>query len=244
MRLQSGAIIVGVSSVRPSVTDPEVAPIWKKYTRLRTMLYPYVAGSQDAYQESGLPLMRHLALVDPDDATAVRTDDEYMFGSDLLVAPVTSPGVTSREVYLPQGQWIELARSWNLRDTGSFSLRRTHVLDGGQTVKAKAPLGTIPLFVRAGGVIAMLPKSVDTLSDYGDGVTDLGDEAGSRVLLAAPAAGTTVGTLGPDETLTSEVAGNTWTLQVAASQRPVLRRARDAGRARRRVDAVHGRGRR
>lgn len=218
MRLQSGAIIVGVSSERPSVTDPEVAPIWKKYTRLRTMLYPYVAGSQDAYLQDGMPLMRHLALVDPDDARAVRTDDEYMFGSDLLVAPVTSPGATSRKVYLPQGKWIELARSWNLHDTGSFSLRHTHVLDGGRTVTAKAPIGTIPLFVRAGGVLPMLPKTVDTLSDYGDGVTDLQDEAGRRILLAAPRVGTTDGTLGPDETLTSEVTGNTWTLRVAASR--------------------------
>ena len=47
--------------------------------------------------------MRHLALVDPDDSRAVRTDDEYMFGSDLLVAPVISQGVTSRKVYLPEG---------------------------------------------------------------------------------------------------------------------------------------------
>ena len=89
MRLQSGGIAI-VAPDKPQVTDPGVAPVWKRYTRLRTMLYPYIAGSQDAYQTSGMPLMRHLALVHPEDPKAVRHDDEYLFGSDLLVAPVTT----------------------------------------------------------------------------------------------------------------------------------------------------------
>ena len=56
MRLQAGGIHPGVDT--PAVTDPEVAPVWKRYTRLRTMLYPYVAGSQDAVRAPGPPLMR------------------------------------------------------------------------------------------------------------------------------------------------------------------------------------------
>ena len=218
MRLQSGGIQIGVPGDKPLVTDPEVAPVWKTYTRLRTMLYPYVAGSQDAYEQDGMPLMRHLALVDPNDSKAVRTDDEYLFGDDLLVAPVTSPNTVSRKVYLPRGHWIELARAWKLRADGRFSLQDADVVPGHRTVNALAPLGTIPLFLRAGAVVPMLPKSVDTLSDYGDGTVRLADRAARRTLLAAPRAGLSHGTLGPGESLTSKVTDGAWTLGLSASR--------------------------
>ncbi|MDI6909121.1 TIM-barrel domain-containing protein [Nocardioides sp.] len=217
MRLQSGGISIGVSGARPNVTDPGVAPVWKRYTRLRTMLYPYIAGSQDAYLQRGLPLMRHLVLAHPGDRRAVRTDDEYLFGRDLLVAPVTSPGTSTRQVYLPGGHWIELARAWRLRDDGRFHLRRAEAVRGHRTVTARAPLGTIPLFLRAGAVVPLLPRGVDTLSDYGDGIVRLADRAARRTLLAAPRVGASRGTLGPGETLRSEVTGGSWTLRLDAT---------------------------
>ncbi len=216
MRLQSGGIAIGASGERAQVTDPAVAPVWKRYTRLRTMLYPYIAGSQDAYLHRGLPLMRHLALVHPGDRRAVRTDDEYLFGRDLLVAPVTTQGAVDRQVYLPGGQWIELARAWRLRDSGRFALRRAEVLRGHRTVTARAPLGTIPLFLRAGAVLPLLPRDVDTLSDYGDGVVRLADRAARRTLLAAPRAGTWRGALGSEETVRSTVGRGAWTLRLSA----------------------------
>ncbi|WP_395657142.1 TIM-barrel domain-containing protein [Nocardioides sp.] len=216
MRTEADGIHPGVDI--PLVTDPDVAPVWKRYSRLRTMLYPYVAGSQDAYQAQGLPLMRHLALVDPTDPTAVATDDEYLFGSDLLVAPVTRPDVTSRDVYLPRGRWIELARAWRLAGDGTVTLGRAEVRQGRRTVTAKAPLRTIPLFLRGGAVVPMLPTSVDTLSDYGDGVVHVGDVADERSLLAAPTLGDRRGTLGAGESLTSAVTGRSWTLTLDADQ--------------------------
>ena len=218
MRLQSGGISIGTTGERPDVTDPAVAPVWKRYTRLRTMLYPYIAGSQDVYQQRGLPLMRHLALVHPRDRQAVHTDDEYLFGRDLLVAPVTTAGAEAREVYLPHGHWIELARAWRLRDSGRFELRHADVVRGHRTVTARAPLGTIPLFLRAGAVVPLLPRGVDTLSDYGDGVVRLADRAARRTLLATPRAGTWRGALGPDETLRSEVTRGSWTLRFTAGE--------------------------
>ncbi|ABL80477.1 glycoside hydrolase, family 31 [Nocardioides sp. JS614] len=230
MRLQSGGISIGVSGERPMVTDPTVAPVWKRYTRLRTMLYPYIAGSQDAYLQRGLPLMRHLALVHPADGQAVRADDEYLFGRDLLVAPVTSPGASTRPVYLPRGHWIELARAWRLRDDGRFGLRHADVVRGHRTVTARAPLGTIPLFLRAGAVVPLLPRGVDTLSDYGDGIVRLADRAARRTLLAAPRSGTWRGALGPGETLRSEVTRGSWTLRLdAADARTYAVRATLAG---------------
>ncbi|WP_141012837.1 TIM-barrel domain-containing protein [Nocardioides sambongensis] len=219
MRLQNGGIQIGVPTP-PKVDDPAVASIWKRYARLRTMLYPYVAGSQDEYQGRGLPLMRHLSLVYPGDARAVRTDDSYLFGRALLVAPVTEDGDRTRKVYLPRGRWIELADAWRLKNDGSFRLTRTTATAGQRTVVAKAPLSTIPLFLRAGAVVPMLPRSVDTLSEYGEDVEGLVDltDAERRVLLAAPRNGETRGTLGPDESYTSTVSRDGWTLGLAASQ--------------------------
>lgn len=222
MRLQSGGISMLSADERPAVTDKEVAPVWKRYTRLRTMLYPYIAGSQEAYHRTGLPLMRHLALTDPGDARAVATDDQYLFGDDLLVAPITRKGATARRVYLPRGQWLELARTWRLRGDGRLSLGAGEVVDGRRTVRATAPLGTIPLYLRAGAVVPMLPRTVDTLSEYdGAGIERLADRADRRTLLAAPAPGRSHGTLGPGEQLTSTVTDAAWTI------------ALDAGRARR-----------
>ncbi|CAI9407421.1 TIM-barrel domain-containing protein [Nocardioides sp. T2.26MG-1] len=205
MRLQSGGIAIGATGDRAQVTDPAVAPVWKRYTRLRTMLYPYVAGSQDAYLQRGMPLMRHLALAYPGDHRAASTDDEYLFGRDLLVAPVSTKGADSRQTYLPRGQWVELARAWRLRDDGRFNLRHAEVTRGRQTVTVQAPLQTIPLFLRAGAVVPLLPRSVDTLSEYGDGIVRLADRAGRRTLLSAPRVGAWRGTLGPGETLRSRV---------------------------------------
>ncbi|WP_395693139.1 TIM-barrel domain-containing protein [Nocardioides sp.] len=202
----------------PQVTDADVAPTWKRYARLRTMLYPYVAGSQDAYQADGMPLMRHLALVAPHDPQAVRTDSEYLFGSDLLVAPVVRPGQVARKVYLPAGDWIELARAWTVTGDGRITLHRAEVLPGRRTVTAAAPLSTIPLFLRAGAVLPLLPRSVDTLSDYGDEVVHVGDREGQRGLVAAPAPGVHQGTLGTGESLTSQVTSRAWTVSLDAVQ--------------------------
>ncbi len=135
-----------------------------------------------------------------------------------LVAPVTTQGAESRSVYLPRGRWIELARAWRLHDSGRFDLRRADVVRGHRAVTARAPLGTIPLFLRAGAVVPLLPRDVDTLSDYGDGVVRVADRSTRRTLLAAPRTGAWQGTLGPGETLRSEVTGRVWTLRVAAGE--------------------------
>ncbi len=219
MRLQAGGIQMFVPGERTQVTHPDVAPVWKKYSRLRTMLYPYVAGSHAAYEKRGMPLMRHLALTDPEDLKAVDTHDAYKFGRDLFVAPVIEPGATERKTYLPRGKWVELARTWRVTPEGKVKLRSAKVIKGGRTVTAKAPLGTIPLFLRVGSVLPMLPSSVDTLSEYGGGaVVRLADRTDERGLVAVPKRGKRSATLGPGESLTSRATKKVWTLKLDAEQ--------------------------
>ena len=95
-----------------------------------------------------MPILRALALVYQDDARARVTSDEYMFGPDLLVAPVIDEN-TRRPVYLPEGEWIDY---WTGAQTS-----------GGKVLVVDAPLDMIPVYVRAGAVLPKIPEDVMTL---------------------------------------------------------------------------------
>jgi hypothetical protein len=134
--------------------------------------------------------MRHLALVVPDDPEAVARDDQFLFGPDLLAAPVLAPGQRTREVYLPGGEWIDLWRSgtWD-SVAGAFVLGTPTVLGGRRVVEVPAPLAELPLLVRAGAVLPLLAPDVDTLADYGTpaaGFVSLDDRRDVLHLLAFP----------------------------------------------------------
>src|SRR6185437_2456198 len=94
-----------------------------------------------AAHRTGAPPMRPLFFEFPADERAWAVEDQFMFGPDLLVAPVAELGVRSRSLYLPRGaEWIDAATGAN------------H--DGGQELDAAAPLERIPVFVRAGSPLA------------------------------------------------------------------------------------------
>ncbi len=117
-------------------------PILASYLKLRYALMPYIYSLGRRTYETGAPFMRALFMDFPGDPAVANIGDEYMFGPAFLVAPVTDQGVTSRKVYLPAGtDWYD----W-------WSNARLH---GGQTVTAAAPIGTLPLFVRAGAIVPM-----------------------------------------------------------------------------------------
>ena len=139
---------------RAQITDPEVLPVWARYARLRTRLLPELQAAERRYDAEGLPVMRHLALSHPDDARAVARDDEWMLGDHLLVAPVLEPGATRRQVYLPAGRWVDL---WRSADGGLRRLRRAHVLRGGREISLPAPEHELPLLVRYGSALELLP---------------------------------------------------------------------------------------
>jgi alpha-glucosidase/alpha-D-xyloside xylohydrolase len=90
-----------------------------------------------------MPLMRALWLHYPNDAHARAVGDEYLWGRDMLIAPVYTKGATSRDVYLPAGDWYD----WWTHEKQS----------GGQTVTRKVDLATMPIYVRAGAIIPVDP---------------------------------------------------------------------------------------
>jgi alpha-glucosidase/alpha-D-xyloside xylohydrolase len=120
-----------------------VEPICRKYLDLRYRLLPYnYTLCREAY-DTGLPFIRALWLHYPDDPQAVSRGDEYLWGRDLVVAPVTAKGATERKLYLPEGDWYDF---WtNERHTGRRELTR------------KVDLGTLPMFVRAGAILPLDP---------------------------------------------------------------------------------------
>ena len=111
--------------------------ILSKYLFIRERLRPYIRECMKTASETGAPVMRPLFYDFPEDKTCWETEDAYMFGPDLLVAPVMEAGATTRTIYLPKGA------SWTDANT-------KQVYEGGQTVTVPAPLDVIPVMIRDG----------------------------------------------------------------------------------------------
>ncbi len=113
----------------------EVYEICKKYMEYREQMRPYTRKLMEEAHEKGTPIMRTLFYMYPEDGTCWDVEDEYMYGPDVLVAPVLYAGQRKRSVYLPKGdEWTECF-------TGKEYA-------GGQRIEADAPLDVIPIFVR------------------------------------------------------------------------------------------------
>ena len=123
--------------------NPLVEPICRKYLELRYRLLPYLYSSVRECTVSGLPVMRALWLHYPGDSVAVARGDEYLWGKNILVAPVTEKGATSKSVYLPRGRWYDF-----------WSGER---LEGGREISRAVDLATMPLFVCEGAVLPLGP---------------------------------------------------------------------------------------
>jgi len=111
----------------------------RKSIQLRYRLLPYLYNAFHDAAQTGLPVMRPLLLDYPDDPTGVSQETEFLFGDDLLVAPIVRGGETEREVYLPRGVWYDF---WTTRRYA-----------GPSTVMVDAPLDHIPVFVRGGAIV-------------------------------------------------------------------------------------------
>jgi alpha-glucosidase (family GH31 glycosyl hydrolase) len=221
MRTEANGIRIP-DSPRPQVWDPEIASHWRRWAQLRTQLYPYLAAADREYRRTGLPIMRHLALAYPGDRRAIGREDEFLFGSSLLAAPVLEPGAKRRRLYLPPGDWVDLWRSARYRD--GLSLRRARVLRGARSVTVPAPLDELPLLARAGTLLALLPPDVDTLADYGDrsAAKSLHEAAGQRVLLAFPRGSSSI-RLEDGGVVRSRERAEAWSLSIDSTRRRAWR---------------------
>src|SRR5439155_3346337 len=123
--------------------NQHVEPICRKYLELRYRMLPYLYSAVRECTLTGMPVMRALWLHYPDDSTAVSRGDEFLWGRDVLVAPVVEQGATSRQVYLPRGAWFDF---WTAER-----------LVGGREITRKVDLETTPLYVRAGSILPLGP---------------------------------------------------------------------------------------
>jgi alpha-glucosidase (family GH31 glycosyl hydrolase) len=120
-----------------------VEPVCRKYLELRSRLMPYLYSAVRDTCVTGLPIVRALWLHYPLDVIAATRGDEYLWGRDILVAPVVEKGATNRNVYLPEGRWHDF---W-----------QEDVYQGGREVARRVDLETMPLFVRAGAIVPLGP---------------------------------------------------------------------------------------
>lgn len=148
--------------------------IYRRYARLHMRLFPYEWTYAKRIAEDGRPIARALGLAHPE--LGLHPNDVYLFGDNLLVAPVVEPGVTSRDVTLPAGDWYD----WWTGEKYSGA------------VTLDAPLETLPLVMRAGSMVPMLRPTIDTTAPATDeGVESYANDPGALWVRVAPGGSST-----------------------------------------------------
>src|SRR5579875_8174 len=128
----------GNSSRLPWEFGPQALDLFRAYARLRYRLLPYIYTYACIAAQTSLPILRPMVLEFPDDPTTYALDLQYMFGAELLVAPIYNE-TGERHVYLPEGRWIDF---WT-----------REVLTGPRMISVQASLEELPLYVRANALI-------------------------------------------------------------------------------------------
>jgi len=124
-----------------------VAPVVRKWWRLRYALLPYLIRQSEKTTRTGFPVLRALVFHHPDDPVCWHIDEQYFFGDDFLVAPVMN-SQNRRDVYLPEGKWVNLFSGE--RETGSKWLKDMEI-----------PLEEMPVWVKYGSAIPAYPFPVN-----------------------------------------------------------------------------------
>lgn len=127
----------------PWIFEEEYTNIVRKFIELRYQLLPYIYTTFWKYSYKGIPMIRSLHLVSPENPEVSYREEEFMFGDHLLVVPVSEEKAESRKLYLPKGIW--------------YNYWTDDRLEGGQEIAVATPLDIIPVFVRAGAIIPKQP---------------------------------------------------------------------------------------
>jgi len=126
----------------PWVDGPEHESIRRRYIETRYKLLPYIYTGMEEASKTGIPFMRPMFLEFPNSSTVATSDSEFMFGSNLLVAPKVAEFVGPYEVQLPGGNWYDF---WSGQQVS------------GETKTVDPPLDTLPVYVRAGSILPQQP---------------------------------------------------------------------------------------
>ncbi|HEY9773863.1 MAG TPA: TIM-barrel domain-containing protein [Planktothrix sp.] len=128
-------------SQEPWVFGEEIEDHCRNLIELRYRLLPHIQMLFNEHRRTGAPLIKPLCWHYPDDMIAAEIDDQFLFGEDILVAPILQRGKTMRSVYFPEGTW--------------HSLDGAKTYDGARTHVISMPLGQVPAFVREGTILAL-----------------------------------------------------------------------------------------
>jgi len=125
------------------LNNPEIEIVCRKYAELRYRFLSYNYTLAWESRSKGLPMMRAMWLHYPEDKVATAKGDQYLWGKDMIIAPVYEKGASMRKVYLPEGIWYDWWDNTEYR--------------GGKNIEREVDLATMPLFVRAGAIIPFDP---------------------------------------------------------------------------------------
>lgn len=139
---------LGTPDKEPWAFGARFEEINRRSIELRYQLLPYIYNVMEQASETGVPALRPLFMDFPNDEQTASIDDEFLFGSDLLVAPVLWVQAEGRQIYLPPGDWYDY---WTGRH-----------YSGKSTIHVPVTLDSIPMFVRGGGFIFRQPVVQDT----------------------------------------------------------------------------------
>jgi alpha-glucosidase len=185
-------------------SDAETLAHLRRWAKLHIRLFPYLYALARQASETGIPIMRPLALDHPEYHPGWTLVDQYMLGDRIYVAPVVEPGAVARTVQLPAGSYYPLE--------GGPAI---NMPAGGGSTTVDAPLGECPALVPAGTLLVLLPEEIDTLvgADPDSGTVTLDEVGDDRELWLWP---------GGQSQLT-EVSGLTYSWNAPTLEYPVTR---------------------
>jgi alpha-glucosidase (family GH31 glycosyl hydrolase) len=151
--------------------DGRVIPCYREFANLHMNLMPYIASEAKQSVNLHLPMMRALPIEFPEAVLCEEKQFQYLFGSSLLVSPVTEPGIQDWEVCLPEGNWLDF---WNLQ-----------TVSGPATLTCEVSLDRIPVYVREGTIV---PLNLTSSLEWPGAVGNCLDQYDHLTFLIAPAA--------------------------------------------------------
>lgn len=162
---------VGDSSSQPPWTrSASILDLYRRYARLHLRLFPCERTYAQRMTVDGRPIQRPIGLAHPE--LGLHPSDEYLFGDELLVAPVVDRGAVRRKLVAPKGRWFDFWRG---------------TAHDGPEIEVDAPLDVLPLFLREGAIVPLLRPTIDTYSPATDpSVDSFTNDAGILHVLFAP----------------------------------------------------------